>query len=131
MNSIARAAAYDDMATKSIVMGASSHGLITLLFEEFDSSLQAAEFYADQDDVASMREKIGKASKILGGLQGSIDVDKGGEIAANLAELYRFCIRELLNANINADKKIITNVRNLIAPIQQAWNDMPEAYKAK
>lgn len=131
MNSIARAAAYDDMATKSIVMGASSHGLITLLFEEFDSSLQAAEFYADQDDVASMREKIGKASKILGGLQGSIDVDKGGEIAANLAELYRFCIRELLNANINADKKIITSVRNLIAPIQQAWNDMPEAYKAK
>ena len=131
MNSIARAAAYDDMATKSIVMGASSHGLITLLFEEFDSSLQAAEFYADQDDVASMREKIGKASKILGGLQGSIDVDKGGEIAANLAELYRFCIRELLNANINADKKIITSVRNLITPIQQAWNDMPEAYKAK
>ena len=131
MNSIARAAAYDDMATKSIVMGASSHGLITLLFEEFDSSLQAAEFYADQDDVASMREKIGKASKILGGLQGSIDVDKGGEIAANLAELYRFCIRELLNANINADKKIITSVRNLIAPIQQAWNDMPEGYKAK
>ena len=131
MNSIARAAAYDDMATKSIVMGASSHGLITLLFEEFDSSLQAAEFYADQDDVASMREKIGKASKILGGLQGSIDVDKGGEIAANLAELYRFCIRELLNANINADKKVITSVRNLIAPIQQAWNDMPEAYKAK
>ena len=46
MNSIARAAAYDDMATKSIVMGASSHGLITLLFEEFDSSLKAAEFYA-------------------------------------------------------------------------------------
>ena len=131
MNSIARAAAYDELASKSIVMGASSHGLVALLFQEFDSSLQAAEFYADQDDVASMREKISKASKILGGLQGSIDVDKGGEIAANLAELYRFCIRELLNANINADKKIITSVRNLIAPIQQAWNDMPEGYKAK
>ena len=130
MNSIARAAAYDELASKSIVMGASSHGLVALLFQEFDSSLQAAEFYADQDDVASMREKISKASKILGGLQGSIDVDKGGEIAANLAELYRFCIRELLNANINADKKIITSVRSLITPIQQAWNDMPEAYKA-
>ena len=131
MNSIARAAAYDELASKSIVMGASSHGLVALLFQEFDSSLQAAEFYADQDDVASMREKIGKASKILGGLQGSIDVDKGGEIAANLAELYRFCLRELINANINADKKIITSVRNLIAPIQQAWNDMPEGYKVK
>ena len=131
MNSIARAAAYDELASKSIVMGASSHGLVALLFEELDSSLQAAEFYADQDDVARMRDKIGKASKILGGLQGSIDVEKGGEIATNLAELYRFCIRELLKANINADKNIITSVRSLIAPIQQAWNDMPEAYKAK
>ena len=131
MNSIARAAAYDELASKSIVMGASSHGLVALLFEEFDSSLRAAEFYADQDDVARMREKIGKASRILGGLQGSIDIEKGGEIATNLLDLYRFCISELFKANINADKKIITSVRSLIAPIQQAWNDMPEAYKAK
>ena len=78
-----------------------------------------------------MREKVGKASKILAGLQGSIDVEKGGEIAINLSELYRFCIRELLKANINADKTIITNVRSLLAPIQQAWNDMPEVYKAQ
>ena len=131
MNSIARAAAYDELANKSIVMGASSHGLVALLFEEFDNSLLAAEFYADKDDAARMREKIGKACKILGGLQGSIDLEKGGEIATNLAELYRFCIGELLKANINVDKKIVTNVRSLITPIQQAWNDMPEAYKAK
>ena len=131
MNSIARAAAYDELANKSIVMGATSHGLVALLFEEFDSSLRAAEFYAASEDVAKMREKVGKASKILAGLQGSIDIEKGGELAMNLAELYRFCIRELLNANINADTKIITKVRSLIAPIQQAWNDMPEAYKAK
>ena len=131
MNSIARAAAYDELASQSIVMGASSHGLVALLFEEFDSSLRAAEFYADQDDIARMREKIGKASKVLGGLQGSLDVEKGGEIATNLAELYRFCIRELLKANINTDKTIITSVRSLITPIRQAWNDMPEAYKAK
>ena len=131
MNSIAQAAAYDELASKSIVMGASSHGLVALLFEEFDSSLRAAEFYADQDDIARMREKIGKASKILGGLQGSIDVEKGGEIAANLAELYRFCISELLKANIKSEKKIIKNVKSVIDPIQQAWNDMPEVYKAQ
>lgn len=131
MNSIARAAAYDELANKSIIMGATSHGLVALLFEEFDSSLRAAEFYVESGDVSKMREKVGKASKILAGLQGSIDVEKGGEIAINLSELYRFCIRELLKANINADKKIITNVRSLLAPIQQAWNDMPEVYKAQ
>ena len=49
----------------------------------------------------------------------------------NLANLYRFCIKELLKANTTAEKETVTTVRGLINPIQQAWNDMPEAYKAK
>ena len=131
MNSIARAAAYDDMATKSIVMGASSHGLITLLFEELDSSLKAAEFFLDHQDQANMRKSLTKASRVLAGLQGSLDFDKGGEIAVNLGELYRFCIKELIKANGSADKETVTTVRGLITPIHQAWNDMPEVHRNK
>jgi len=129
MNSIARAAAYDDMATRSIVMGSSSHGLVTLLFEELDNSLKAAEFFLDNQDLANMRESVTKASRVLAGLQGSLDFDKGGELAVNLGELYRFCIKELIKANSSADKEVVTSVRGLISPIHRAWNDMPETYK--
>lgn len=131
MNSIARAAAYNDMATKSIVMGASSHELITLLFDELDSSLKAAEFFLDHQDLANMRKSVTKASKVLAGLQGSLDLDKGGELAINLAELYGFCIKKLLKANIKPDKETVTTVKGLIAPISQAWSDMPEAHRYK
>ena len=131
MNSIARAAAYDDMATKSIVMGASSHGLVTILFEELDSSLKAAEFFHDHQDDANMRKSLTKASRVLAGLQGSLDFNKGGEIAVNLAELYRFCINELMKANVSADKEAVAAVRGLISPIHKAWNDMPEAHRIK
>ena len=130
MNSIARAAAYDDMATKSIAMGASSHGLITLLFEELDNSLKASEYFLDHEDMGNMRKNLSKASRILAGLQGSLDFEKGGEIATNLAELYRFCIKEIFKANTSKNKEAIATVRGLLAPIQQAWNDMPEAHKA-
>ena len=129
MNSIARAAAYDDMATRSIVMGSSSHGLVTLLFEELDNSLKAAEFFLDNQDLGNMRKSLIKASRVLAGLQGSLDFDKGGELAVNLGELYRFCIKELIKANISADKEVVTSVRGLISPIHRAWNDMPESYK--
>ena len=129
MNSIARAAAYDDMATRSIVMGSSRHGLVTLLFEELDNSLKAAEFFLDNQDLANMRKSVTKASQVLAGLQGSLDFDKGGELAVNLGELYRFCIKELIKANISADKEVVTSVRGLISPIHRAWNDMPETYK--
>ena len=109
----------------------SGHGLITLLFEELDSSLKAAEFFLEHQDEANMRKNLTKASRVLAGLQGSLDFDKGGEIAVNLAELYRFCIKELFKANRSADREIVTTVRGLIAPIQQAWNDMPEAVKVR
>ena len=49
----------------------------------------------------------------------------------NLAELYRFCIKELLKANSSVDKERVTTVRALITPIHKAWNDMPEAYRNK
>ena len=129
MNSFARAAAYNDMATKSIVMGASSHGLITLLFEELDSSLRASEYCLDRDDTANMRKHVTKESRILAGLQGSLDFEKGDEVAKNLSELYRFCIKELFEANTSANREAIATVRGLMTPIHQAWNDMPEAYK--
>ena len=130
MNSIARAATYQDMATTSIVLGATSHELITLLFEELDRSLKASEYFHDHQDAINMRKNLTKAGQILAGLQASLDFEQGGEIAGNLAELYRFCIKELLTANINTDKQTIVSIRNLIAPIQQAWNDMPENLKA-
>ena len=129
MNSIARAAAYQDMATKSIVMGATKHELVALLFEELENSLKAAEFYVDHQQVGDMRKSLTKASQILAGLQGSLDFDKGGEIATSLGELYRFCILKLFKANASADKEMINMVRGLLTPIQRAWNDMPEIHR--
>lgn len=129
MNSIARAAAYQDMATRSIVLGATSHALIAILFEELDRSLKASEYFHDHHDSINMRKNTTKASQILGGLQGSLDFEQGGEIAENLGALYRFCIKELLKANIDEDIKIITSVRDLINPIQRAWNEMPATYR--
>ena len=130
MNSIARTKVYDDMATKSIVMGASSHELVQLLFREFDGALVAAEFLCEKKDKSSMRKSLGKASKILAGLQGSLDMEKGGEIAENLAALYKFCITELFKVNNTSDPKKIANIRRLIEPISQAWTDMPDEHRS-
>ena len=129
MNSIARTKVYDDMATKSIVMGASSHELIQLLFREFDSALVAAEFFCEKDDRSSMKKSLGKASRILAGLQGSLDIEKGGEIAENLSALYKFCITELFKANDTSDPKTVSSIRHLIEPISQAWTDMPDEHR--
>ena len=66
MNSAARATEYGEVASSSIVMGASSHELIELLFKELDSALIAADFFASKDDATNTRHRLNKACRILG-----------------------------------------------------------------
>lgn len=129
MNSVARATEYGQVASTSIVMGASSHELIEVLFKELNSALVAADFFATKGDPGNTRKSLNKACRILGGLQGSLDFQKGGEIAINLAELYRFCVKELFKANASIDPDTINKVRDLITPISEAWSQMPASYK--
>ena len=127
MNSIARAAAYDDMATKSIVMGASSHGLITLLFEELDSSLKAAEFFLDHQDQANMRKNLTKASRILRVFMARLQTR--WRSCVKFGALYHFCIKELFKANSSAEKTV--RRERVDHSDTSAWNNMPEEHRNK
>jgi flagellar protein FliS len=60
------------------------------------------------------------------GLQGSLDLEKGGEIAANLADLYEYCTRRLMHANLKNDVEAIREVKRLMGEIREAWSQVPE-----
>ena len=72
------------------------------------------------------REYLTKACRILAGLQGSLDYDRGGEIAVNLGELYGYSIRKLFAANVNIDvaPEHVSEVKSLLEPIAEAWKNM-------
>ncbi|MEL0137835.1 MAG: flagellar export chaperone FliS, partial [Halieaceae bacterium] len=65
-------------------------------------------------------------SRILAGLQGSLDYERGGEIAVNLGELYGYSIRKLFAANVNIDvaPEHVAEVKSLLEPIAEAWENM-------
>ena len=73
-----------------------------------------------------VREYLTKASRILVGLQGSLDYERGGEIAVNLGQLYGYSIRKLFAANVNVDNAPdnVAEVKSLIEPIAEAWENM-------
>ena len=73
-----------------------------------------------------VREYLTKASRILVGLQGSLDYERGGEIAVNLGQLYGYSIRKLFAANVNlaTAPDNIAEVKSLLEPIAEAWENM-------
>ena len=120
------AAAYRNVSVSSAVPYADSVQLIQMLFDELMVSLADAEGHIERNDIVAKTASIGRATKILNGLQGGLDFEKGAEIAINLSDLYDYCVRRLLKGSIRNDSLIIQEVRGLIGEIQDAWRTLPE-----
>ena len=126
MTRIKAAAAYKRLDIESAVASADRHELVTLLFKALIGALAGAEVHHQHENKDQVREYVAKACRILTGLQGSLDYERGGDIAVNLGQLYGYSIRKLFAANVNLDKAPdnIAEVKSLLEPIAEAWENM-------
>ena len=126
MTRVKAAAAYKRIEVESAVASADKHELVSLLFKALLGALAGVEVHLHHDNREQVREYLTKASRILGGLQGSLDYEKGGEIAVNLGELYGYSIRKLFAANVKFDiaNEHVAEVKALLEPIADAWENM-------
>ena len=126
MTRIKAAAAYKRLDIESAVASADRHELVTLLFKALIGALAGAEVHYQHENKDQVREYVTKACRILAGLQGSLDYERGGDIAVNLGQLYGYSIRKLFAANVNLDTAPdnIAEVKSLLEPIAEAWENM-------
>src|SRR5699024_6326003 len=101
------------------------HQLVRMLMEGGLERLARAKGAMERGEVVEKGELIGKAIGIIGGLQGSLNAEVGGEIAANLDSLYDYMQQRLLHANLKNDVAAIDEVANLLRELKQAWDAMP------
>ena len=55
----------------------------------------------------------------------SLDHEKGGDVAANLEQLYDYMTRRLLEASTTKNADLLTDVTDLIKEIKLAWDEIP------
>ena len=118
--------AYRNVEVASAVPYADSIQLIQMLFDGLIASLSDAEGHFERNDIKGKNASIGRANKIIIGLQIALDFEKGKELSQNLSDLYDYCIRRLLKANIRNDVEGIVEVKGLMNEIRSAWNMVPE-----
>ena len=115
---------YGKVGIVSAVSGADPHELISILFSQLKKELVAAEYHCKAKNFELYSSKVTKANRILAGLQGSLDLEKGGEIADNLVELYAFCIRQLTKALTSKDVKMVEDVAVVLNPVITGWEEI-------
>jgi flagellar protein FliS len=116
------AAAYRRVAVETSVQGADPHQLVDLLFSALLQATAAAQNAIQRRDITAKGAAIGKAVRILEeGLKASLNLEQGGDIAANLHALYSYCVLRLTQANLRNDEKALAEVLALIEPVAQSW----------
>lgn len=116
------AAAYRRVAVETSVQGADPHQLVDLLFSALLQAVAAAQSALQRGDIPTKGAAIGKAVRILEeGLKASLDLEQGGDIAANLHALYSYSVLRLTQANLRNDDKALAEVHALIEPVAQSW----------
>jgi len=95
--------------------------LIVLLYEGAIKFLEQAKAELEAGNYAAKGQFINKALAIINELDSCLDIEKGGEVAANLRRLYQFTIRHLGQANIRRDPQRIQDVIDCLKDLNEGW----------
>ena len=117
--------AYRQVSAHSGVESASPHQLIQMLFDGLFQSLNAARGALQRGDIEEKGRHISKAVRILQeGLVVGLDLEKGGELAANLKLLYDYSVAQLTKANVRNDEHLVEEVIEVLQPVAQGWKEI-------
>jgi flagellar protein FliS len=75
-------------------------------------------------DVVAKCKAVGKAVRLIGQLDASLNMEQGGQIAENLHNLYLYMLGRLTTANLHNDAQIVVEVSNLVRKIKTGWDQI-------
>ncbi len=120
---------YQSVDLRATVETASPHKMVSMLFDGALKALATAKGCCERTDIEGRSASINKASDIIVGLKGCLDLEQGGEVAQSLDELYDYSLRQLYQANKENSAELVQEIIGLITEVSSGWNDMPVEYK--
>jgi len=131
MNAVAAMKHYKQVSIHSSLMDASPHRLVQMLMEGALEKIAEAKGNMLNQYIARKGKDIGTAITIIANLQASLNLEAGGEVAANLDSLYDYMCRRLVLANSNNDETILDEVMSLMLEIKSGWDGIAGTVKSQ
>ncbi|MFA9446408.1 flagellar export chaperone FliS [Egicoccus sp. AB-alg6-2] len=72
-------------------------------------------------DIEDVNDCLGRAQAIVTELAVTLDRERGGAVAANLAALYDFCLDRLITANVAKTAEGLSDVTDVLTGLRDAW----------
>lgn len=124
MNSAHPFRSYKSVATQTAPPGQ----LVVMLYDGAIRFLERALDGFQYEDPKEFNETINnnvlRAQEIISELDGSLDLDQGGKLAATLRGLYHYMDIQLTNSNANKSPEGIRDAVHRLSTLRDAWREM-------
>lgn len=118
-------AAYAYLATQ--VTTTDQGDLLLMLYEGAIKFLKQAKVKMEERDFAQKGILISKALDVIAELDGSLNAEKGGELAQNLHNLYFYCNTRLLQANLRMNLAQVDEVIRILEALKEAFTQISKS----
>jgi flagellar protein FliS len=113
--------AYTSKYLENDVVSRPKEWLVPLLYEHLLAHLRRAQMQIQQRDFEGKGTSLEKASAIVIELMGSLDRDKGGELAQRLAALYAYFGTEILSIGRSLDVTRLEKLIGMVGSLHESW----------
>jgi flagellar protein FliS len=96
----------------------------------YDAALRAVEGARDasaQGDRRARKDALSRLLAIIAELQNTLDMERGGAIAADLDRLYDFVLARVMDAITTQQPGPLDDVRRVLMPLRDAWQTIASA----
>ena len=109
-------------ATK--VETAGSVDLVVMLYQGAVRFIRFGLEAMEREDTKAAHTNLVRAQDIIVELLGSLNREEGGQIAGQLASLYDYCFRRLVQANVKKDPAPAREVVGILRDLGTAWQEI-------
>lgn len=112
------------------VGGATAVRLVVLLYEQVIQDLRQAAQAIDQNNIELRTNRINHALDVICLLQGTLNMDRGGQVAINLEQFYVTLRANLWDAQIHVSREtLFQQITDLLA-LREAWAEVDRTESA-
>ena len=115
---------------ETAVRGANPVGLVICLYEQAIADLRCALIALEKNDIESRTRKINHALVVIGQLQGTLDMQRGGEVATSLDRFYNVLRTGLMEAQLKQSSTILRRQISDLVLLYEAWVEVERSTSA-
>ncbi|MCC7180175.1 MAG: flagellar export chaperone FliS [Acidobacteria bacterium] len=95
--------------------------LVVMLYDGALRFVAVAQDALRRRDIPARREATSRLLAIVSELQSTLDLERGGEVAARLDGLYDYVTRRILDVTAHNDEAALDEVRRLLETLRDGW----------